>query len=63
MTLAEYQEKVKGLNCIKPFEKCCGHYMICTEVEPLDGRNTLQVDRSCIVECSECGGKFRSMYD
>jgi len=63
MDYDEYQKKANGLNYAAPLEKCCDNYMDVVEIEPLEGRNTLKVDRTCIVECSRCNGRYISDYD
>ena len=65
MTLAEYQEKIKSLTFIKPFERCCedNALLMPTDIEPLEGRNCFDVSRTCIVRCNKCGRKFASQYD
>lgn len=61
--LLNYEDQSKGLSFIKPLEKCCGEYLQVWEVEPLGGRNCMNVDRTCIVRCDKCGRKFISWYD
>lgn len=63
MDLKEYDKLVNKLNYAPPMTDCCGQWMEVLHVEPLQGRSTLDVDRSCIVKCKECGGMFRSKYD
>ncbi len=64
ISLSEYNELVENLDFIPPFDKCCedGDLKV-VMVEPLEGRNTLEVDRSCVVQCSKCGKRYLSRWD
>lgn len=62
-SLEEYRSIRKGLAWIEPLQQCCGSQMEMLEVEPLEGRNTLEVERSCIVRCPECGERYWSRWD
>lgn len=63
MNLKEYNELASKLSYAPPLAKCCDKWMGVIHVEPLEGRSTLVVERSCIVKCEVCGGMFRSRYD
>ena len=62
-SLPEYRENISGLAEIEPLQKCCSSFPDIVQVEPLEGRNTLEVDRSCIVQCPECGKFYVSKWD
>jgi hypothetical protein len=64
MDLASYR-KLAG-ECIKKagiFLKCCEEYLDTDYIEPLEGRSTFDVERSCILICKKCGRKYVSRYD
>ena len=63
LDLAEYKSNLSDLPEIKPLQKCCTSFMETVQVEPLEGRNTLEVERSCIVKCSDCGKRYISKWD
>jgi len=64
MTLAEYEKmKEETVGTAGVFAKCCGDYLLPIAMEPLEGRNTLKVDRTCIVKCNTCGSTYVSQYD
>ncbi len=45
------------------FVECCGEHLDIDHIEPLEGRNTLDVLRSCILICMRCNKKYISRYD
>ena len=64
ITLAEYKKLCSGLPNIHPLSECCGAVLMKpTHVEPLEGRNTLEVDRTCILKCEDCGKMYLSRWD
>ena len=63
INLSDYRAKCLDLQEIEPLQKCCTSFMEEVLVEPLEGRNTLEVDRSCIVECPDCGKQYVSKWD
>ncbi len=63
-TLKEYQDMTSGLKSIRVFGECCDKMPhVIVAVEPLAGRSTLNVSRSCIVECETCETRYVSQYD
>jgi hypothetical protein len=47
ITLEQYRELTSSLQFVKPLAECCGKTLTETvHVEPLSGRNTLEVDRT-----------------
>ena len=63
ISLSEYRSKCGELPEIEPLKKCCTSIMKVSQVEPLEGRNTLEVDRSCVVQCPDCGKQHVSKWD
>ncbi len=64
ISLTEYNQLIEDLDFISPFDKCCEDGdMKVVIVEPLYGRNTLEVDRSCVVQCSKCEKRYLSRWD
>lgn len=63
INLSDFQSKCKGLPEIEPMQKCCSSFMEKVQVEPLEGRDILEVDRSCVVQCPECGKHYLSRWD
>ncbi len=64
MTLSEYKDLADTLPPIQPLGVCCSQTVTDTVyIEPLEGRNTLEVDRTCVVECGECGRQYVSRWD
>ena len=64
MTLEQYRELTSSLKFIEPLAECCDKpLMEMVYVEPLAGRNTLDVDRTCVLKCTECGRKYTSRWD
>ncbi len=60
----EYDKLSSKLDYIPPFHPCCKNTTLeVVYVEPLDGRDTLEVARSCIVKCDSCGTLYWSDYD
>ncbi len=63
-SLSEYQELSMNLPLIKPFKGCCASPLVETVyIEPLAGRNPLEVDRTRIVQCPECRKMYLSKLD
>lgn len=59
--LSEYQDLITNLPFIQPFRGCCSSPLVETVyVEPLAGRNPLEVVRTCVVQCPECGKLYVS---
>ncbi len=63
ISLNDYLSKSKDLPYIEPLEKCCSEPMELVEVEPLEGRDTLKVARTCIVKCPLCSKLYQSKWD
>lgn len=64
ITLSDYRKLTEILPYIQPFSPCCGDILQDTVyVEPLEGRNTLEVDRTCILKCEKCGRQYVSRWD
>ena len=64
LTLSEYRNIAGTLREFQPFYECCGNVMLDTiYVEPLAGRNTLEVNRTCIMECPTCNRQYVSNWD
>lgn len=64
ITLSEYRKLTETLPHIQPYSPCCGHILQdMIYVEPLEGRNTLEVDRTCVLKCEKCGRKYVSRWD
>ena len=63
ITLEEYKYKSEVLSEIEPLQKCCNATMSIVHVEPLEGRNILEIERSCIIECPSCGKRYKSKWD
>lgn len=62
--LSDYQEFASDLPFIKPFKGCCSYPLVETVyVEPLAGRNPLEIVRTCIVQCPECGRLYLSTWE
>jgi hypothetical protein len=62
--LSEYKEIVTNLPFIRPFKGCCSYPLVETlVVEPLAGRNPLEVDRTCVVQCPECKKIYVSRWN
>ncbi len=63
-TISEYQDLAMNLPFIKPFKGCCSSPLVETiHVEPLAGRNPLDFDRTCVVQCPECKKIYVSSWD
>lgn len=67
-TLSEYQQKIVNLPHASTFAKCeCGTGLFSAStikyIEPLAGRNTLEIDRTCVIECGECQKQYVSPWD
>lgn len=64
LTLQQYQEVAVSLPFVQPLSECCGSVLAETvHIEPLEGRNTLEVDRTCMLRCKECGRMYVSKWD
>ena len=64
LSLFEYRELSKELHKLVPFSKCCdAGYPDVIHIEPLEGRNTLEVDRTCTVKCPGCGKQYLTRWD
>jgi uncharacterized protein with PIN domain len=63
LSLEEYRSISTSLPWIEPLQVCCSSPMEKVQVEPLQGRNTLEVERSSIVRCPDCGKKYWSRWD
>jgi hypothetical protein len=64
ITLEQYRELTSSLRFVKPLADCCGKPLMETiHIEPLAGRNTLEVDRTCVLKCSVCGRMYQSRWD
>lgn len=63
LTLSEYGDMLKNCERAGVFVECCGEYCDMTHIEPLEGRNTLQVERTCILICHTCNKRYVSRYD
>ena len=64
ISLDEYQELSANIRFVEPLAECCGKPLVETvHIEPLEGRNTLEVNRTCILKCDECGRKYLSKWD
>ena len=54
LSLSEYRSLAYSLGRIKPLGVCCSNVLLePVHVEPLEGRNEAQVNRTCIVQCPE----------
>lgn len=63
ISLTEYNGLIENLSFLPPFDRCCEEAeMNVVMVEPLNGRNTMDVDRSCVVQCSQCGKQYVSQW-
>ena len=63
MDLASYNILAEECFGAGLFATCCGSYLDVNHIEPLEGRSTLDVERSCILICKKCGRKYISRYD
>jgi hypothetical protein len=64
LTLSQYRKLAVDLPYIQTFGECCDKALTDTVyVEPLEGRNTLEVDRTCILKCGKCGRQYVSKWD
>jgi hypothetical protein len=64
ITLSEYRKHAVDLPKIKPFGTCCDETLQdAVYVEPLEGRNTLEVDRTCVLKCGKCGRQYLSRWE
>jgi hypothetical protein len=64
LTLSEYRKLAVNIPYLRPFEQCCTAVPPDTfQVEPLEGRNALEVDRTCIVQCPECKKLYLTRWD
>jgi len=63
LSLEEYKKLSAGLPFAAPFSKCCDQYLRTLHIEPLEGRNTLEVDRTCILHCTVCKKMFAGPWD
>ena len=63
VSLSEYTSMSRDLEYIRPLEKCCSSSLEVFQVEPLEGRNTLEVNCTCIVKCPDCGRQYMSKWD
>jgi len=61
--LASYINLTKECVPAGMFAKCCGEYLGPDYIEPLEGRSTFDVERTCILICKNCGKKYISRYD
>ena len=62
--LEKYKKLAKDLPFVQPLGECCGKPLMKTvQIEPLEGRNTLDVDRTCILKCEVCGKEYLSKWD
>ena len=58
-SLSEYESLIMDLPFIRPFKGCCSSPLVETVyVEPLAGRNPVEILRTRVVQCPEC----RTMY-
>ena len=63
-TISEYQDLATDLPFIQPFKGCCSSPLVVTiYVEPLAGRNPLEFERTCVVQCPECKKMYVSRWD
>jgi hypothetical protein len=64
LALSEYRKLAVDLPHLQPFGNCCSSALLNTVyVEPLEGRNTLEVDRTCILQCPKCEKMYVSRWD
>jgi hypothetical protein len=64
LSLEQYRELTRTLPFVEPIAECCDKpHMETVHVEPLAGRNTLEVDRTSVLKCSECGRMYQSRWD
>jgi len=66
MELSEYRIIAASLKRVDPvFPECpdCSILLQLDVVEPLEGRSTLEVDRTCILRCTKCGKRYLTKYD
>ncbi len=64
ISLTEYNDLIRNLSFLQPLDRCCKERETnVVMVEPMNGRNTLDVDRSCIAQCSEYGKRYVSKWD
>ena len=64
INLERYKELSARLPRIEPLSECCGVVLMKPAyVEPLEGRGTLEVDRTCILKCEKCGKLYLSKWD
>jgi hypothetical protein len=64
LTLVDYKKLTEKLPYLEPFDECCGSALVETvHVEPLEGRKSSEVKRTCIVECRKCGKRYLTKWD
>mgnify|MGYP006896940610 CR=1 FL=1 len=63
LSLEAYRSRSTELDWIEPLQVCCSSPVETVWVEPLEGRNTLEVGRTCIVRCPDCGKSYWSRWD
>jgi uncharacterized protein with PIN domain len=63
ISLEEYWSISSGLPWIEPLQVCCSSTMETVSVEPLEGRDILEVERTCVVRCPNCGKSYWSRWD
>jgi len=63
ISLSEYKLNISDLEDIEPLQKCCSSFPDIIQVEPLENRNILEVNRSCIVQCPECHKCYVSKWE
>ncbi len=62
--LSEYQQLATDLPFIQPFKGCCSTPLVETvSVEPLAGRDPSKINRTCVVQCPECGRLYLSTWE
>ncbi|MBW9158673.1 hypothetical protein [Clostridium tagluense] len=63
----QFLNDIKNMKYIEPLSKCpcCGDTLLVTvEIEPIENDYIMNnYKRKCIVECSDCKGKFVSDFD
>ena len=63
ISLWEYKDMCQDLPEIVSLQACCSKPMEKVQVEPLEGRGTLETERTCVVMCPECGKRYVSRWD
>ena len=64
ISLSEYLDIAEDLPDLEPTDQCCeASWFVPILIEPYGGRRSSEVERTCIVQCENCGAKFVSWWD